>query len=112
VIEENEETEEIMRRAWKDQGDLWHPETFNNKFPTKRQKRMKTFDGRSIELPEGIRRNKIGWILRNSCTDINYRTTVPELTVQELEFCLEHEKRVTGKKQLRSELRRRKPKCP
>jgi len=72
--------------------------------------KIKIFTGQSIELPEGIRRNKIGWILRNSCTDINYRTTVPELTVQELEFCLEHEKRVTGKKQLRSELRRRKPK--
>jgi len=72
--------------------------------------KIKTFTGQSIELPEGIRRNKIGWILRNSCTDINYRTTVPELSVQELEFCLEHEKRVTGKKQLRSELRRRKRK--
>lgn len=70
--------------------------------------KIKTFNGRSIELPKGIRREKIGWILRNSCTDINYRCTVPELSLEELEFCLEHEKRVTGRRQLQSELRRRK----
>lgn len=47
------------------------------------------------------------WILKNSCSDINYRTTVPELTDEELIYCLKHEKRTTGLKLLVAEARKR-----
>lgn len=49
----------------------------------------------------------VGWILRNSVNDINYRNAVPELTDEELRYCLKREARKTGLQQLRAEARRR-----
>lgn len=49
----------------------------------------------------------VRWILHNSTSDINYRTNIPRLTDEELDFCLEHEKRVSGWEQLRREKKKR-----
>lgn len=50
---------------------------------------------------------RIDWILRNASNDVNYRSTISELSDEELLYCLKCEKRVTGLKQLRREARRR-----
>lgn len=50
---------------------------------------------------------RCGWILANSTGDINYRTNIPQLTDEELHFCLKHEHRISGRKQLLREIRKR-----
>lgn len=59
------------------------------------------------DVGEGLVSDNVKWILRNSTGDINYQTTIPLLTDEELEYCLEHEKRKTGLRQLETEKRRR-----
>jgi hypothetical protein len=59
------------------------------------------------DVAEGLVSDNVKWILRNSTGDINYQTTIPLLTDEELKYCLEHEKRKTGLRQLETEKRRR-----
>jgi len=59
------------------------------------------------DIAEGLVSDNVKWILRNSTGDINYQTTIPLLTDEELAYCLEHEKRKTGLRQLETETRRR-----
>lgn len=56
------------------------------------------------DLPPTVR-----WILWNSASDINYRMAIPQLTDGELRYCLEHDRRKTGRAQLVREWRRRFP---
>jgi len=49
----------------------------------------------------------VGWILQNSCGDINYKTNIPNLTDEELLYCIKKETRTSGLRQLEAEARRR-----
>ncbi|GBF35432.1 chromosome partitioning protein ParB [Desulfocucumis palustris] len=51
--------------------------------------------------------NRVGWILNNSCGDINYNTNIPLLTDEELIYCLEHEDRTSGMQKLLREAKKR-----
>lgn len=50
----------------------------------------------------------IGWILQNSTNDVNYKSHIPLLSDKELVYCLDHEDRISGRKQLLVEARKRK----
>lgn len=56
--------------------------------------------------------DRVKWILNNSAMDINYRMNIPRLTDAELEYCLKHETRVSGRKHLEREFKRRRKKFP
>ena len=61
-----------------------------------------------IEIQAGLaERTTVRWILNNSCSDINYKTNIPKLTFEELAYCVQHEKRVSGLRCLIAEARRR-----
>lgn len=61
--------------------------------------------GCDVELPPGVRREEIGWILYNSTGDISYNPK--RLNCDEIMFCIEHEDRKSGLTKLLSEARRR-----
>gem|GEM_PF-3917795 len=61
----------------------------------------------SKEEPAPKISGRVEWILNNSCSDINYSTNIPSLTDDELLYCLEREKRSSGRRKLQAEVRRR-----
>lgn len=54
---------------------------------------------------------QVGWILRNSTSDHSYKLYIPELSDDQLSYCLIKEKRSSGRKMLLSEAKRRKIVC-
>ncbi|HHW14483.1 MAG TPA: hypothetical protein GXX28_06085, partial [Firmicutes bacterium] len=70
-------------------------------------------DGEPVTREKGnpntfpIRESEIGWILHNSAGDVNYAGHIPDLTDRELLFCLSREFRLSGRVQLKREIRRR-----
>lgn len=50
---------------------------------------------------------RVGMILHNSVDDVNYRHNLRRLTDDELRYCLAHETRKMGARQLQTEARRR-----
>lgn len=49
----------------------------------------------------------VPWIITVSVDDINYKTTLPRLTDEELEICFKMETRITSLQRLEGEKRRR-----
>nr|WP_092074987.1 hypothetical protein [Dendrosporobacter quercicolus]NSL49621.1 hypothetical protein [Dendrosporobacter quercicolus DSM 1736] len=60
---------------------------------------------KSVELPPGVSKEAISWSLHNSVDDPGYQPA--KLTDAELEFCLEHEVRITGLNKLKREAKKR-----
>ena len=60
------------------------------------------------DIAEDVVSENVKWILDNSTSDVNYKATIPRLSDAELEYCLKYETRESGRRQLLSELERRK----
>lgn len=59
------------------------------------------------QAPDGLDKKRLAWILRNSVGDVNYISTLADLTDEELTYCVEHEIRKSGLRLLVSEMHRR-----
>ena len=58
-------------------------------------------------MTDTTRRSPVAWILGCSTNDGNYRAAIPDLTDDELRYCLSNERRKTGRVQLEREAKKR-----
>lgn len=49
----------------------------------------------------------VGWILNNSCGDGNYKSNIPRLSDEALLYCFYYEKRASGHRKLKAEVKKR-----